>query len=218
MPDFSYPISVPDPQDYAIKQERWRHESTLWAYGEVCVFAQMWSSDDFAAGLVEHCSRCYLAYGKTAEAYGQPAQEKCPDCLGTSFEGGYKNILVRPALWDLTEPDDRSGPRGDVDVEVASVQSTGDFRMHSGDYVLRADNSRWVIRQVGGNHLHTGMMMIEGSRTALGYNYAQVTLDDPSGVSSLIPVSAEILASLDVRNLRTPDDYSSLEDIRGPLY
>jgi hypothetical protein len=75
------------------------------------------------------------------------------------------------------------------------------------------------MRSVGTNHLRTGFQMPTGERTALGYNYGQVGLEDESSVAYTIPPlpSPLLNATLDVVGVRYPKDFSALEQIRGPL-
>lgn len=208
----------PDPQRYAVQQERLRHEQALSLYGEYAVFVLLWRSDDEAKGLVDRCSNCYESYGKIAEAYGQPSMKDCPNCFGTSFEGGYKARLVRPSLWDYNEPSQRDHIRGETQTASASIQTTADFSLRNGDFIFRADGSRWQMMQAGTNHLRTGFEPPNIPRTALGFNYGQAMLEDPAAVSYMIPPSAAALAEiLDVSRIRYPLDFSDVEVIRGPL-
>lgn len=217
-----YPVHevhhLPDPQTYAVDQERMRHDGALWAFGEYAMFILFWNITDHERGLVARCSKCYAAYGKIAEAYGQPAVNECSRCFGTSFEGGYKAKIVRPSLWDFNLEDYKDSPRGEVLVASASVQTTADFRMRTGDVIVRADNVRWRMRSTGTNHLRTGFELPTGDRSALGYNYGQVIREDEDSVVYTIPPGpAEIRSSLDVVGTRYPKDFATLEVVRGPL-
>jgi hypothetical protein len=216
--DHSIPAWHPDPQEHAVAQERSRHDQALASFGEYVMFVLMWRIDDHEAGLVDRCPRCYEAYGKTAEAYGQPAQERCPECFGTTFEGGWKARIVRPSLWDYNEEEDRQHARGEVEVATATVQSTSDFRLRTGDHLFRGDGTRWMMRTVSTNNLRTGFQIPSRQRSALGFNYGQVSLEDESSTPYLIPPSpAEVKEMLDLSHLRHPTDFSAVEEIRGPL-
>lgn len=215
----SHPVHhLPDPQRYAVAQERQRHDGALWSFGEYAMFVLLWNITDHDAGLVERCGACFTAYGKIAEAYGQPAVNSCDACYGTTFEGGFKARIVRPSLWDFNEADYKDHARGEVTISTASIQSTGDFRMRTGDIIIRANGTRWKMRSLGTNHLRTGFETPAGPRTAIGYNYGQATLEDTSSVSHLIPpTDAVVTAALDVSMERYPRDFSALEVVRGAL-
>jgi hypothetical protein len=209
-----------DPMSYAIQQEIDKHDQALWTHGELCMFALMWTIFDFEAGLVGRCPTCFLAYGRTAEAYGQPAKQNCPDCYSTTFEGGYKAKIVRPAIWTHTAEDavvtDRHGQSLS---NTQSVQSTADFKPATDDYVFRADGSRWQIRDVGGAVLQTGFEFSSSTSQAVGFAMGRVVREDESSVAYLIPpdpVTLRAILSTPV-GTRYPPDTSAVDEIRGPL-
>lgn len=202
---------MPDPKDYAVQQLRMQHDQTLYSLGEYAMFVLMWRADDFEAGRVARCNRCFTAYGDIAKAYGQGARADCPECYGSSFEGGFKAKLVRPSLWTFTEPEHREQPHGEDTIESAVVQTTGDFRMKVGDYILRSDGSRWRMAAPSADHVRTGFQT-PGMVDAIGFNYGRVNRQDESAPAYLIPPSAATLtAALDVTGLRYPLDFSALE-------
>lgn len=214
---FEYPQWLRDPQGYAVQQERYRHDQALNTYGEYAMFVLRWTIRDHKAGLVERCSECYLAHGKIAETYEQPSRRDCPSCYGTTFEGGIRAKIIRTSLWDANEEDYQDARRGESILQTASVQSTSDFRMRTGDYIFRADGSRWQMRTVSTNALRTGFLEPE-HRTEVGYNYGLVQREDEDTVAYLIPpATADLIDILDVSSLRTPPDFSAHEEINGSL-
>ncbi len=213
-----FPHWVRDPQLYAVEQERSRHNQALFSYGEYAIFVLMWRVQDHNAGLVQRCHRCYLAQGKVAEAYGQGKQNKCPDCFGTTFEGGYKAILVRQSIWSFTEETDTTHRRGKMRMASATVQSTNDFLIRSGDYAFKGDGSRYQTKTPGTVYLSTGFQVGSLERQVVGANIANIVKEDPDSVAHLIPPTREdVVAALDVSGFRYPLDFSAIEDIRGPL-
>lgn len=209
---------LPDPQDYAIAQERARHEEALFSFGEYAMFVLMWRIEDHERGLVDRCPACYTSYGRMAEAYGQPAENRCPECFGTTFEGGYRAKIVRPTLWDDNEPAHRQVDRGERVVAATSIQTTPDFRIRSGDYALRGDGTRWMLRQMGSHSLATGFRMPLPERDLVAYNVVQGNLEDPSSVAYMIPPDEVTLRrELDVYGIRRPKDFSDLDVVRGAL-
>src|SRR5258708_66990 len=100
---------LPDPRSYAVEQERMRHNQALYAYGEYAMFALMWTIRDLEHGRVQRCSRCFEDVGlndRIADTYKQANLRLCPVCFGTSFEGGYRALIIRPSLWDFSEDAD----------------------------------------------------------------------------------------------------------------
>ena len=211
------PYHLPDRQQYAIDQERMRHSQALYAYGEYALFCLMWRRVDFDAGLVAACPRCAVPHGIIADVYQQAAESKCPVCFGTAYEGGFKALLVRPSMWDYTEEAHSNVTRGAMVTQTASVQTTHDFRMRTGDFIFRVDGSRFQIRTVSSNHLRTGFSPSQND--ALGFNFGTVVREDEDSVAYLIPPTNDVLEDLlEVATVaRKPVDWSAIEVIRGPL-
>lgn len=201
------------PQGYAVAQERKRHDEALYAMGEYAAFVLLWNAQDHQRGLVGYCPTCYLSRD-TAKHFHQPSKNRCPDCLGTTFEGGYRALIIRHALFSDTVEDTRAGKRGEVERQGTTVQSTSDFRMRSGDLVLRADASRW--RLTGGGQsaaFQTGFGHIGHPEGSAGYNYGQVVKEEETSVAFEIPFDPTLLAV----DSHVPVDMTPFETVRGPL-
>lgn len=212
------PYHLPDRQDYAIEQERQRHNDALYAFGEYAIFVLLWDIADLEAGRVGRCLLCYLSKGKVAEVYQQSSDSLCEECYGTTFEGGFKAILVRPSLWDLNEVVEKPAARGKVLDQTVSVQTTHDFRLRTGDYIIRGDGVRYRMRTSSTQRLRTGFAVAEHGDSGLAFNYGSVNREDLSSVVYKIPPSAETVRTrLDVLHAHYPLNFSDLEVIRGPL-
>lgn len=212
-----YPTWHRDPQEHALEVQRANHDQALAIFGEYAMFSLMWNLEDHLKGLVERCSVCWKVNEKRAAAYGQSSQEDCPNCFGTTFEGGYKARIVRLSLWDHNEKDREESKRGEVQRQTATVQSTHDFRLRSDDYVFRADGSRWRVQQIQSNHLRHGFQMTSNSRTPVAFTYSQVIREDESMVAYQIPPAPEDSDIWDIINQPYPADFSEIEDIRGDV-
>lgn len=215
------PYYIRQVQDWAVQQERLRHTEALYFFGEHALFALMWHVQDLNAGLVGRCARCYGAGGskqrQVSEVYQQPTQNRCPVCYGTTFEGGYKALIVRPTIFSDTDESEQLQSRGMVHPSDLDVESTTDFRIRSGDYVFRADGTRFQLRVPQRVTLRTGYAHPHQSTTAIGYNHARASLEDPESVAYLLPPPSETLASLLALAGKTPQDLSPYEVIRSPL-
>lgn len=184
---------VPDVKPWEIENERTRHDQALYRFGEYGIFVLMWTLQDFEAHLVGRCKTCYIPEEPLSDTWKQAAYYKCPDCLGTTFEGGYKAILVRPSLWTWDEPKLQQDKRGVVNVNVATVQTTADFRMQPKDYVIRGDGSRWQVQTMEGTHLETGFGTQSGIWDATQFTYTNVTREDESSPIYLLPFSEQFI-------------------------
>lgn len=216
------PYYIREPQDWAIETERRNHAQALYQVGEWAMFVLMWHVVDFEAGLVTRCSTCYGAPDtrarKIADAYNQPTKNKCPDCFGTTFEGGFRAKIVRPAIFTDTDETERIDRRGAVHPDDLNVETTWDFRALGGDYVIRSDNSRWQIRTPERTTLRTGFEHPEQIDTSISYGNIRAGVEEPGTVAYMIPpVDFATVHSLLTTPMRYPGDFSSVEVIRAPL-
>lgn len=212
----SYPIWMPDPQAYAIDQERYRHDEALAFFGEYSMFVLLWNINDFNNGLVDRCPDCFISYGKIAETYGQASKERCETCYGTTFDGGYRAKIVRLSIWDFNEEYEAERAKGEVTLQKASVQSESNFRLRAGDFILRADGTRWRVGTIGTNHLRTGFDLPTSSGTPVNYNFGEVIREVDNSVAHMIEPAD--LSVLDVPFQRYPQDWTAIEDIVGYLH
>lgn len=223
MPHSVQPYHLPDPQDWARDNVVQSHNEALFGFGEYSMFALMWTVFDLDAGLVERCHICYATGGKQQrinEAYGQAIRNDCPNCFGTTFEGGYRARIVRPSLWADDNPEVEQTQRGVVDRNTLSVESTSDFTLHQGDYIFRSDGSRWRVSTQGDTvYLRTGFSQPSDAYDAVSMNVASVSQEDDSSVAWQIPptpVEQALWLSVPVGQ-HSLTDFTAHEEIRGPL-
>lgn len=181
------------PTTYDIEQEQQRHDDAIHWFGEMSCFISWWRPEDFDLGLVGRCTDCYIPLGDIADAYRQAGQDKCPTCFGTSFEGGIKTLLYRPALWDLTPRSESQVKRGDVTIVNATIEMLSNVDMHQADVVVRADGTRWRINQPVWQEITTGFGSQKGSKPLRLGGKVQAVLEDPSTVNYFPAVSLEAL-------------------------
>lgn len=211
------PYYVREPQPWAIEQERRRHNQALWYFGEPVVFALMWHLEDHQKGLVGRCPTCYEAQGQIAEVYGQASHAKCLDCFGTSFEGGFKALIVRPAIFSDSDDNETKHSRGVVTPQDLTIESTPDFRVRTGDFALRINGDRFFLRVPERVTLRTGFAPPTQTDTAIGYNHANAVQEDPTSAAYLIPPANDELAVILGHISRIPRDWGTFEIIRAPL-
>lgn len=200
---------------------RFSHDEALYSLGEWTIFFLMWRIDDYNAGLVERCSNCYLPFGDVSEVFKQPSIRNCPVCFGTTFEGGYKARIVRPAIWNANAEEDKEQRRGEITRNSASVQSTSDFRLRVGDYLVRGDNKRWQMRSPAPTFLREGFATATPELNQMGSLYTQCDIEDESSVSYIIPIADDSsLTPQDILTIKSHylPDFSEFEEIRGSLF
>ncbi|MFE0490217.1 hypothetical protein [Streptomyces griseoaurantiacus] len=202
-------------QNWAIDQERQRHDEALWSLGESVMFCLMWTARDHDAGLVALCPLC--ADDRISKAYGQPSRNKCPDCFGTRFEGGYRALIVRPAIFTDADDSQSFTARGVVAPQEVHLETTSDFRVHSGDYAMRATGERLQLRAPQRTTLRTGFGTPYQREVATAYNLARAAVEDPESVAYIIPPDTDDLVEILSRSGATPPTFSDVEVIRAPL-
>lgn len=216
-------LYVRDRQNWAVDQERYRHDQALYSLGEYSIFYLMWSLLDLEAGLTTRCPTCYGAAGSTqdaiAQAYQQPKINKCPDCFGTTFAGGFRAKIVRPALWADDDESEKLDKRGVVHPESVSVETTWDFRMRQGDYIIRADGSRWRLpASPRRTTLRSGWDHPGQKQNSITYAQIQARFEEPGTVAYMLdPTDKAALRTLLTQRSYAPQAFPALEVVRGPL-
>lgn len=213
------PFYVRERKDWAVDQERYRHDQGLWQVGELAMFVLMWKVEDQQNGYVRRCPRCYdNADDLTARAskiYNQPTQNQCPMCYGTTFEGGIRAKLIRPAIFTDSDDQERLDEHGTNYPQSLSVETTSDFRYRNNDYVFRADGSRWQLAAPQRVTLRTGFGHPTQAADSMGYATAMATLEDKTSVAWKIPPNIDDLRSI----LAAPSRYpvAQTDIVNGPL-
>lgn len=200
---------------------RQAHDDALYAFGEWTMFFLMWRVEDHKKGLVDRCETCYEDYGDIAEVFKQSAKRKCPDCFGTTFEGGFKARIVRPAIWNLNAEENKEQSRGEVIKNTASVQSSSDFMLRTGDYLVRGDNTRWQMRTPAPAFLREGFNTATPELNHMGSSFSQCDREDEYSVAYTLPLSSNPAQTAeDILTIRAHylPDFSSYEVIRGSLF
>lgn len=210
------PYHLDDPMGWAVEQERQRHDDALWQLGELAALCLLWNIEDFNAGMVEKCTTCSSS-SRISDAYNQPGRNKCPDCFGTNFRGGYRALIIRPCI--ITDGDGQNalGPRGVSHPKEVSFESTNDFKVRPGDYLFRANGARYQLRQPSTTTLRTGFSTPYHHTHKVGYHLNDGALEDPTSVAYMIPPIPSVLEDILVNRIRVPEDKNHYEDIRGPL-
>ncbi len=203
-------------QKWAYEQQRQRHEDALWQLGELCAFALMWSVEDHIAGYVQKCTTCE-SNNRIQEVYNQPKRNKCEDCFGTNFEGGYRAFIIRPIIMSDDDPGETLGSRGVSHPTRLLAESTTDFRVREGDYMFRADGTRWRLRTPSSANMLTGFGTAYNSLNAVGYHLNEASLEDKTSVAYIIPPQEDDLRYILHNAIRLPQSKEQWEDIRAPL-
>lgn len=180
-PVWAYPT-----QDWAGASIENSHTEALYAYGEFALFTLMWTVSDFEAGLVGKCPTCFVG-DRGAVAFGQSPDPKCPDCYGTTFDGGFRAQIIRASIVVHSTPEREQGIRGQTTIDNINLESTTDFTMHHGDYVFRADEARYQTSEKTEDSVHDGFSIMDTQNPYVA-NIAEAKLEDPTSVAYAIPI------------------------------
>lgn len=223
--------SVPGPVDsYQWRQQQWadqfavdRHVEALHMVGELLVFTMMWRVPDFEAGLVARCATCY-AGDREAEAFKQSPRANCPDCYGTTFEGGFRAQIVRPALVDDRSEELEDDVKAVMNHDAIAVETLGSFLMKKGDFIFRGDGKRYQCEQKGEDIIRTGFQTTRTDDSFTG-TIPAAHLEDPTApvynippltVAGIVALISEVEAARDIWN--RPPDYSVFDTIKTNGY
>jgi hypothetical protein len=203
-------------QNWAIEQERYRHNQALYSVGEMVMFVLMWHVEDHLKGYVRRCPRCFNGDdARAAKVYEQSTVNKCPMCYGTTFEGGVRAKIIRPAI--ITDSDDNEiqGERGVTFPVKVTVESVSDFRFRNGDYLFRQDGSRYQLGNPQRTQLRTGFEHPSQAADSIGYAMGTATLENSTTVAWMISPTQDELQDL----LRTSGRYpvQATDVTNGPL-
>lgn len=192
----SQPYRAQPPQDYAADTIETTHEEALLSFGELGLFTLMWRPNDQERGLVGTCTTCSGNTGsiadRQAKAFQQPTKRECVDCYGTTFEGGYRAQIIRPMLMADRDSEVEDVRQGSLTRDSISFETTSDFYFHRGDYVFRADNTRFQTEEKNEAIIRTGFEFPERRDALTGITVAH--LEEPTTVAYLIPPTAQQLA------------------------
>lgn len=211
---------IPDRRWWENYQESFRATDALYRIGEWAAFVFMWKPQDAAAGDVKRCPTCTYGQNLVDQVYQQPAYDRCPTCYGVLFagaHGGVKAMLIRPSIWQYGEKDIQWLPRGETEVQNATVTTSGDVRLFKRDYIFRGDGYRFGVNSVQVLHLSSGFGTPSHTVSALTSSYG-VAAEHESSPAFMIPpnvFSLEMLIGTD--NQRTLPDFSRWEFADGPL-
>jgi hypothetical protein len=214
------PYYVRHRQDWAVANERQRHQQALYTVGEPALFTLMWKIEDAEAGLVGPCPICRQnpnsLQGRIQAAYKQAQTARCPACYGTTLAGGIRAQIVRPTIFTDADEDETKSPRGVIHAENLVIETTNDFRARTGDFVFRRDGSRWQLGRPSRVQVRTGYEQPTQEQTSIGYARIQASREDESSVAFEIPPTASELAT----TLAVSGDFPQrprYEVINGPL-
>lgn len=195
--------------NYAVDQEVQRHDDAVNWFGEMAACMMLWNIIDFNIGLCSRCPTCFA--DDLAQAYGQGNKARCLTCYGSTF-AGFRALIYRPAIFKTDDVTEEIRPRGQVSIVSARVQTTSDFMMRDGDFMVRSDGTRWRITQPVDTQISTGFGPHSDDVVRSTF---QASLEDKSSIAFSIPVDLNTMNTVGWKPYMV---YPAVVDIvNGPL-
>lgn len=120
---------------------KWSMDALEWM-GERCLWLGLWNPQN--AGTTPHCSYCWNAtYGESDTSLGV-----CVHCLGTGYQGGIRQAVWLPCLFNKLEPQvDMQQKRGTLETVKTTVSLPSCVSPMRNDIVVRCNG--WRITSTG---------------------------------------------------------------------
>lgn len=204
--------------EWAGDQVQGSHDEALYAFGELALFTLMWRTMDFKDGLVDRCSTCFEGpASRAAAAFKQPSVNECPDCFGSTFEGGFRAQIVRPTIVADRDAEVTDQARGVVRLDTLRFETTSDFTLHKGDYIFRYDNTRFQCEEKDEGVVRTGFGPPNRADSFVGSSTGH--LEEETSVAYRIPPDPATLdAMLDIDGSFTVSVITALDVVRPGGY
>lgn len=208
-------------QPWAEQHVQASHVDALYRYGEFVMFILLWTAQDHEDGLVASCQVCVLGDRLSAGYGGRSGDPDCPSCYGTSFEGGYRARIVRPAIVSDRDVETRQDRRlGEVEGERLSLQTTSDFYVRTGDLMIRANRQRYTLSQMESEVIRSGFdapSQVESTGGQVGA--ATLVSDVGSSIYRFPPTDEQVRLRLEQASLsrHLALGVTRQDELRGPL-
>jgi len=185
--DFYYqkesPLLVVKQRDiYAeINQQRF-HDETLQWFGEQVIVRQLWRAEDAALGLVGYCQQCQDSVDPTnpnasvqsrvSNVYKQSGNSFCPNCYGTTFNGGFKTTCYHLYTLAADTPQIRANiSTGQFWRDNPTVQMSWYPEIRVGDLLVRVLSWDGDTPTALGDRFEVSSVNVQTVRTGPGISY-----------------------------------------------
>lgn len=164
-----------------INQQRFHSETLEW-FGEQCIVRQLWRAEDAALGLVDYCQVCQDSVNPTnpnstvqrrvSNVYRQTGNSYCPNCYGTTFNGGFKPTNYHLYMLAADTPQVRSNlTTGQFWKENPNVQFAWYPEIRVGDLVVRVNQWNGDQPVLTGERFEVSTVNVQTVRTGPGVGY-----------------------------------------------
>lgn len=181
-------------QDWAESHVTASHHDALYRFGEYVMFTLLWTAKDAEDGLVGPCTNCMG--GRISQAYDEVPDPYCTRCYGTTFEGGFRAQIIRPAIVTDRNTETKEAQRGEFTLDAVSIETTSDFFSRSGDLMFRADGSRYQMDQMDTVVIRSGFSHPQQVETVGGVIPSAKLEANLAAPAHRIPPAGDVLAQM----------------------
>jgi len=164
-----------------VDQQRFHSEALQW-YGEQIVVRQLWRAEDAALGLVGYCQQCQDSPNPTSpnssiqsrvgNVYRQTGNSYCPNCYGTTFNGGFKPTCYHLYMLAADTPEVRANlSTGQYWKDNPSVQLSWYPEIRVGDLIVRVTSWNGDSPAATGDRFIASTVNVQTIRTGPGISY-----------------------------------------------
>jgi len=164
-----------------INQQRFHNETLQW-FGEQVIVRQLWRAEDAALGLVGYCQQCQdspnptspnsFIQSRVSSAYRQTGNSYCPNCYGTTFNGGFKPTCYHLYMLAADTPEVRANlSTGQFWRDNPSVQLGWYPEIRVGDLLVRVTSWTGDTPTATGDRFEVSTVNVQTIRTGPGISY-----------------------------------------------
>jgi len=164
-----------------IDQQRFHNEALQW-FGEQVIVRQLWRAEDAALGLVGYCQECQDSPNpsipntsiqqRVSNVYRQTGNSWCPNCYGTTFNGGFKPTCYHLYMLAADTPQNRQNlTTGQFWKDNPSVQFGWYPEIRVGDIVIRVTSWNGDNPTATGDRFIVSTVNVQTVRTGPGISY-----------------------------------------------
>lgn len=203
--DLSYQVAVPllvvKQRDIwaEVDQQRFHSEALQW-FGEQIIVRQLWRAEDAALGLVGYCQQCQdspnpaspspSVQSRVSSVYRQSGNSYCPNCFGTTFDGGFKTTCYHLYMLAADTPQMRANlSTGQFWRDNPTVQMSWFPEIRVGDLLVRVSAWDGDNPTATGDRFEVSTVSVQSVRTGPGISYDTTKIVNQFTTLSNLPPS-----------------------------
>jgi hypothetical protein len=164
-----------------VDQQRFHSEALQW-FGEQIIVRQLWRAEDAAIGLVDYCQQCQdspdptnpsaSVQSRVSNVYRQSGNSFCPNCFGTTFNGGFKPTCYHLYMLAADTAQERANlSTGQFWRNNPTIQMSWYPEIRVGDLLVRVNSWDGDTPTALGERFEVSTVNVQTIRTGPGISY-----------------------------------------------